>query len=142
MHEQHLDRRQRLFLAILIRKEVQAEKDREELDMSQLAFPLQGAGESSAEEAANGRVTWIGARSSPCSQPFCSPNQAKGTTLSVSLWRMALSSTVLAGLFPHPSYWPGWKEQPSRTLWPGVTESLLGGLEVGATMVIHGLQQL
>lgn len=40
LHEQHLDRRQRLFLAALIRKEVQAEKEREKLDMSQLAFPL------------------------------------------------------------------------------------------------------
>lgn len=79
LHEQHLDRRQRLFLATLIGKEVQAEKDREELDMSELAFPLPGVGESSAEEAANRRVTWIGARSSPCSQPFCNPNQAKGT---------------------------------------------------------------
>lgn len=79
LHEQHLDRRQRLFLAAPIRKEVQAEKDREELDMPQLAFPLPGAGESSAEETANGRITRIVLSSSPCSQPCCSPNQAKGT---------------------------------------------------------------
>lgn len=138
-HEQQLDRRQRLFLATPIRKEVQAEKDREELDVPQLAFPLPGAGESSVEGTANGRITWIRHSSSPCSQPFCSPYQAKGTQgpHCVLLWRMALSSIVLAGLFPHPSHWAGWKEQPSRTVWPGVTESLLGDLEAVATMVLH-----
>lgn len=69
-----------------------------------------------------GKFSWRGSKREShmdWSQPFCSPNQAKGTypdhrdTLSVSLWRRAYPSTVLAGLFPHPSYWV-WRSSPAE----------------------------
>lgn len=43
---------------------------------------------------------------------------------------VALTSTVLAGSFPHPT---GWKEQPNSPPRLGVINSLLGDLVVMAT---------
>lgn len=51
------EKRQRLFLGAQIRKEVQAEEDREELDTPQLAFiVLQGSEEDQTEEAASRKI--------------------------------------------------------------------------------------
>lgn len=78
------------------------------------------------------------------SQPFCSPNQAKGTYpdhrdhTKCFTMKKGLSQHSAGRIVPS-SILLGMEEQPSRTPWPGVTESLLGDLEAAATTVIHGL---
>lgn len=98
-------------MAALIRKEVQAEKEREKLDMSQLAFPLPRQGKVQLKRQQIGESHGLEPGLPHAPRPSAAQTRQRGhilspgTTLRVSLWRMALSSTVLAGLFPY--YWAG-----------------------------------